>query len=35
MSLQNDLKLKQIYQLLPKEVVVSASWLEDNVYQDS
>ena len=30
MSLQNDLKLKQLYQLLPKEVVVSASWLEDN-----
>lgn len=30
MSLHNDLKLKQLYQLLPKEVVVSASWLEQN-----
>lgn len=30
MSLQNDLKLKKLYQLLPREVVVSASWLEEN-----
>lgn len=30
MSLQNDLKLKKLYQLLPREVVISASWLEKN-----
>lgn len=30
MSLQNDLKLKKLYQLLPREVVVPASWLEQN-----
>ena len=30
MSLQNNLKLKQLYQLLPKEVVVSATWLEEH-----
>ena len=30
MSLQNSDKLKQLYKILPQEVVVSASWLEEN-----
>lgn len=30
MTLQNNIKLKQLYQLIPNGVVISASWLEKN-----
>lgn len=32
MNLQNNIKIKQLYQMLPESVVAPASWLADNGY---